>query len=163
MRSPEKSGQHTHPKNRGSIPGKPAHQNTPSEAKIGGVLKCMLARSGHTKGNGNTVYLGCAGSNYCSLSPLPWTEYKAKRQIRQLQAKIPLQGLRQAVCRRPHRQLPGLPFRCRPVGLKDDRPLLRHTRHLRHHRLQPRQGSGSPEQHASDLSRTHTLSDAASG
>ena len=27
--------------------------------------------------------LSCAHSNYCLLSPLPWTEYKAKRQIRQ--------------------------------------------------------------------------------
>ena len=66
--------------------------------EIGGVLKCMLINEGQTKSNGDTVYLSCANSNYRLLSPLPWTEYKAKRQIRQQQAKIPLQSLWQAVC-----------------------------------------------------------------
>ena len=66
--------------------------------KMGGVLKCMLINGGQTKSNGDTVYLSCANSNYRLLSPLPWTEYKAKRQIRQQQAKIPVQGLWQAVC-----------------------------------------------------------------
>ena len=50
---------------------------------VGGVLKCMLINEGQTKSNGDTVYLSCANSNYRLLSPLPWTEYKAKRQIRQ--------------------------------------------------------------------------------
>ena len=49
----------------------------------GGVLKCMLINGGQTKSNGDTVYLSCASSNYRLLSSLPWTEYKAKRQIRQ--------------------------------------------------------------------------------
>ena len=65
---------------------------------LGGVLKCMLINGGQTKSNGDTVYLSCANSNYHLLSPLPWAEYKAKRQIRQQQAKIPLQSLWQAVC-----------------------------------------------------------------
>ena len=65
---------------------------------LGGVLKCMLINGGQTKSNGDTVYLRCGSSKYHLLSPLPWAEYKAKRQIRQQQAKIPLQSLWQAVC-----------------------------------------------------------------
>ena len=49
----------------------------------GGVLKCMLINGGQTKSNGDTVYLRCGSSKYHLLSPLPWAEYKAKRQIRQ--------------------------------------------------------------------------------
>ena len=49
----------------------------------GGVLKCMLVNDGQTKSNGDTVYLRCGSSKYHLLSPLPWAEYKAKRQIRQ--------------------------------------------------------------------------------
>ena len=71
---------------------------SPQGKDMGGVLKCMLINEGQTKSNGDTVYLSCANSNYRLLSPLPWTEYKAKRQIRQQQAKIPLQSLWQAVC-----------------------------------------------------------------
>ena len=51
--------------------------------KNGGVLKCMLINGGQTKSNGDTVYLRCGSSKYHLLSPLPWAEYKAKRQIRQ--------------------------------------------------------------------------------
>ena len=50
---------------------------------LGGVLKCMLINGGQTKSNGDTVYLRCGSSKYHLLSPLPWAEYKAKRQIRQ--------------------------------------------------------------------------------
>ena len=50
---------------------------------IGGVLKCMLINGGQTKSNEDTVYLRCGSSKYHLLSPLPWAEYKAKRQIRQ--------------------------------------------------------------------------------
>ena len=50
---------------------------------VGGVLKCMLINGGQTKSNGDTVYLRCGSSKYHLLSPLPWAEYKAKRQIRQ--------------------------------------------------------------------------------
>ena len=50
---------------------------------FGGVLKCMLINGGQTKSNGDTVYLRCGSSKYHLLSPLPWAEYKAKRQIRQ--------------------------------------------------------------------------------
>ena len=53
------------------------------DSLVGGVLKCMLVNDGQTKSNGNTIYLSCVRSNYRLLSPLPWTEYKAKRQIRQ--------------------------------------------------------------------------------
>ena len=53
------------------------------EIRAGGVLKCILINGGQTKSNGDTVYLSCANSNYRLLSPLPWAEYKAKRQIRQ--------------------------------------------------------------------------------
>ena len=49
----------------------------------GGVLKCMLINGGQTKSNGDPVYLSCGSSKYHLLSPLPWAEYKAKRQIRQ--------------------------------------------------------------------------------
>ena len=52
-------------------------------AFFGGVLKCMLINGGQTKSNGDTVYLRCGSSKYHLLSPLPWAEYKAKRQIRQ--------------------------------------------------------------------------------
>ena len=52
-------------------------------AFFGGVLKCMLINGGQTKSNGGTVYLRCGSSKYHLLSPLPWAEYKAKRQIRQ--------------------------------------------------------------------------------
>ena len=53
------------------------------QPSFGGVLKCMLVNDGQTKSNGDTVYLRCGSSKYHLLSPLPWTEYKAKRQIRQ--------------------------------------------------------------------------------
>ena len=53
------------------------------ESLEGGVLKCMLINGGQTKSNGDTVYLRCGSSKYHLLSPLPWAEYKAKRQIRQ--------------------------------------------------------------------------------
>ena len=53
------------------------------QQRHGGVLKCMLINGGQTKSNGDTVYLSCANSNYRLLPPLPWAEYKAKRQIRQ--------------------------------------------------------------------------------
>ena len=51
--------------------------------RFGGVLKCMLINGGQTESNGDTVYLRCGSSKYHLLSPLPWAEYKAKRQIRQ--------------------------------------------------------------------------------
>ena len=58
-------------------------QNVPLDINEGGVLKCMLINGGQTKSNGDTVYLRCGSSKYHLLSPLPWAEYKAKRQIRQ--------------------------------------------------------------------------------
>ena len=72
-----------------------------SYTKISSALKRILRQGRQRKCDGNTVYLGCADTNHCLLSPLPRTEYKAKRQILQQQAKIPVQGLWQAVCRRP--------------------------------------------------------------
>ena len=56
---------------------------SPTGKGFGGVLKCMLVNDGQTKSNGDTVYLRCGSSKYHLLSPLPWAEYKAKRQIRQ--------------------------------------------------------------------------------
>ena len=64
----------------------PSYANAADEAsdtRDGGVLKCMLINGGQTKSNGDTVYLRCGSSKYHLLSPLPWAEYKAKRQIRQ--------------------------------------------------------------------------------